>query len=175
MKTHITLVFLIIINTALSQQKIPDWFISNMEESIGTWVTDNKTYKNEKEPFDQYRMDWKWGVGKQSITGRLYGVINGKEQGTFWEFRQYWDFAKNKGIVVQYGGDGTIGIGPIILKEGNQTEMTQEFISPNGTKNIHGHRSTLIKGKLTTSSFDIKPDKTWKKRRTYIWYINKSK
>ncbi|GAA4274868.1 hypothetical protein GCM10022258_41640 [Aquimarina gracilis] len=146
-----------------------------MEQSIGTWITDNAVYKNENEPFDQYGMDWQWSIGKQSITGKLYGIINGKKQGVFWEFRQYWDFDTNKGIVAQYGTDGTIGIGPIVNKENYQTEMIQKFVSPNGSKTKHGHRSTLKNGKLTTSSFDISENGNWKKRRSYIWYITKNK
>ncbi len=174
MKTYITtLIFLVTTHITLSQQKIPDWFVENMEQSIGTWITDNKAYKNENEPFDQYGMDWEWGIGKQSIIGRLYGLIKGKKQGTFWEFRQYWDVAKNEGIVVQYGGDGTIGIGPITMKGKNQTEMTQEFVSPNASKTVHGHLSTLKDGILTTTSYDVSTNGDWKKRRSYVWYISK--
>ncbi len=176
MKTYITIfIFLISTHTIFSQQKIPDWFLENMEQSIGSWVTDNKTYKSKNEPFDQYGMDWKWGIGKQSITGKLYGLIKGKKQGTFWEFRQYWDFTKNQGIVVQYGSDGTVGIGPMTLKEENQTEMIQEFTNPNGNKNIHKHLSSLREGELITTSFDIQTNKTWKRRRSYIWHITKNK
>ncbi|GAA4276205.1 hypothetical protein [Aquimarina mytili] len=176
MKIYITaLVFLCISKISLAQQEIPDWFAKNMEESIGTWITDNSAYKNENEPFDQYGMDWQWGIGKKSITGTLYGIINGKKQGTFWEFRQYWDFGKNQGILVQYGGDGTIGIGPMIMNEDNQSELVQEFVSPNGKKNVHGHRSILKDGQLTTTSFDISEPKSWKKRRSYIWYSKSTK
>ncbi|WP_316929927.1 VOC family protein [Aquimarina macrocephali] len=175
MKAYITiLIFLISSQIVFSQQKIPDWFVKNMEQSIGSWITDNETYKSKNEPFDQYGMDWEWGIGKQSITGKLYGLINGKKQGTFWEFRQYWDFFKSQGIVAQYGSDGTVGIGPMTQKEGNQTEMIQEFISPNGSKNVHRHLSSLKEGELITTSFDIQSDKTWKKRRSYIWYITKN-
>ncbi len=174
MKTYIVMIlFFCITNITMSQQKIPDWFIKNMEESIGTWITDNSKYQNENEPFDHYGMDWEWGIGKQSITGRLYGLINGQKQGIFWEFRQYWDFTKNTGIVAQYGGDGTVGIGPMEVKQGNQTELTQEFVSPNGAKNIHGHKSTLKEGVLTTTSYDISKDGKWEKRRSYVWNIDK--
>ncbi len=176
MKTYITtLLFLSITTITLSQQKTPDWFVKNMEESIGTWITDNMAYKNEQEPFDQYGMDWQWGIGKQSISGTLYGLINGKKQGTFWEFRQYWDFGKNQGIVVQYGGDGTIGIGPMTMNKDNQSELIQEFVGPNGNNKVHGHRSTLKDGKLTTTSFDVSEDGTWKKRRSYVWTVKNTK
>ncbi len=176
MKTYITTALILLItNISFSQQKIPDWFLENMEQSVGTWITDNATYQNENEPFDQYGMDWQWGIGKQSIIGKLYGMINGKKQGVFWEFRQYWDFDKNKGIVAQFGGDGTVGIGPMIIKEANQTEMIQEFVSPNGNKTKHAHRSTLKDGTLTTTSYDILENGDWKKRRSYIWHIIKNK
>lgn len=170
----VSILFIFITNISISQQKIPDWFQKNLEQSIGTWITDNKAYQSKNEPFDQYGMDWKWGIGKQSITGTLYGLIKGKKQGTFWEFRQYWNFDKNQGVVVQYSSDGTIGIGPMTQKNDTETKLIQEFIPPTGEKNTHGHLSTLNGSELTTTSYDIDTDGTWKKRRSYIWYLVES-
>ncbi|WP_348772838.1 VOC family protein [Aquimarina sp. MMG016] len=172
MKTSIiSILFLFNTTIVLSQQKVPDWFQKNMEQSIGIWITNNTNYKSKNEPFDQYGMDWEWGIGKQSIKGTLYGLINGKKQGVFWEFRQYWDFENNHGIVVQYGSDGTIGIGPMTQKNDIETKLIQEFIPPTGEKNTHGHLSTLNDSELTTTSYDIDTNGNWKKRRSYTWHL----
>ncbi|MDY8137353.1 VOC family protein [Aquimarina sp. 2201CG5-10] len=171
MKTYIiSTLFLLITNLSFGQ-KTPDWFVDNMTQSIGTWITDNSSYKTKQEPFDQYGMDWEWGIGKRNITGKLYGLINGKKQGIFWEFRQYWDFDKNQGIIIQYGADGSIGKGPMILK-GNQLELVQDFISPEGKKTVHGHRSTLNKNIFISTSYDISANGHWQKRRSYTWYLS---
>ncbi|WP_109300288.1 hypothetical protein [Aquimarina sp. AU474] len=154
---------------SFAQPKVPDWFIKNMEQSIGTWVTSNDMYKNKNEPFDAYEMQWEWGVGKQSITGKLYGLIANKRQGFFWEFRQYWDVKKHQGTIVQYGGDGSIGIGPLVMKKDQFFELIQEFVSPKGEKTTHGHRSSFKKGKLTTTSYGISTNGKWTENRTYEW------
>ncbi len=170
----ISIPILILTTITHGQEKTPDWFTKNMEQSIGVWVTDNSVYKNEKEPFDQYGMEWNWGIGKQSLTGTLYGLINGKKQGTFWEFRQYWDFEKNQAMIIQYSFDGTIGKGPMYIKKGDQIEMKQDFMSPKGHKSIHGHRSILNGNKFISNSYDISIDGNWKKRRSYTWYLTKN-
>ncbi|WP_299211532.1 hypothetical protein [uncultured Aquimarina sp.] len=176
MKKIITSIpFLILTTIIYSQQKTPDWFTKNMKQSIGIWITDNSEYKSEKEPFDQYGMEWKWGIGKQSMRGTLYGLIKGKKQGTFWEFRQYWDFEKNQAMVIQYGVDGTIGKGPMIITKGDKTEMIQDFVSPEGIKSIHGHRSKLNGNKFTVISYDISIDGNWQKKRSYTWYLESIK
>ena len=169
MKSVLKLLTILFLSTASAQQKIPDWFVENMKASTGTWITDNTSYQNQNEPFDQYGMHWDWGVGKQSITGKLYGLINGKKQGVLWEFRQYWDYGKNRGVIIQYGADGTVGKGPLTLKNDQISELIQEFVAPNGKKTIHGHRSTLKDGELITTSFDIDSQGAWQKRRTYNW------
>ena len=59
--------------------EIPQWFLNDMESNIGVWITDNDTYVSENEPYTQYGMEWRWGIGKTSIIGRLFGVVDGKE------------------------------------------------------------------------------------------------
>ncbi len=172
MKNTTLLLFLMITFCvpAHSENTIPQWFQANMEASVGTWTASNAEYQSENEPIESYVMEWKWGIGKTSIIGGLYGLINGKKTGAFWEFRQYWDFEKQQGIVAQYGGDGTIGVGAITSDGDNGTSLDQVFISPDGTKKRHGHRSIMQVDKFTATSFDIGEDEKWVKRRSYIWY-----
>jgi hypothetical protein len=39
---------------------------------------------------DAYGITWEWGLNKKSPVDRLYGLRDGKEVGTFWEFREFW-------------------------------------------------------------------------------------
>ncbi len=165
------IVLALFISISAGAQQVPDWFITTLEGSVGSWVADNDTYQSEQEPFDQYAMDWEWGIGKQSIKGTLYGLINGEKQGTFWEFRQYWDHAGNHGVLVQYGPNGTVGSGPMVLENETETRLVQDFVTPDGKTTKHGHRSTLSAGKLVTTSFDIDADGKWTQRRTYTWKL----
>ncbi|WP_298902833.1 VOC family protein [uncultured Psychroserpens sp.] len=177
MKHTIKIMILFVISQTMAQNSstVPKWFQKNMEGSIGTWIADNATYKNESEPMTSYAMDWEWGVGKSSITGQLYGYIGDKKVGPFWEFRQYWDFEKNQGILIQYGIDGTVGIGPLKQISSNETELTQKFTSPSGVSNVHGHRSTLSLNSFTSSSFNINENGKWVADRSYTWKRAKKK
>ncbi len=156
-------------NLGIVHAQMPEWFKENMKQSIGNWVADNTAYQSEAEPFDQYGMEFRWGIGEQSMVGILYGLIDGKKQGVFWEFRQYWDYANNQGIIAQYGANGTFGFGPVKMIDENTNEVIQDFVSPQGEKTIHGHRNTLHQGELITQSYDISQEGEWKDRRSYTW------
>ncbi|WP_298894928.1 VOC family protein [uncultured Psychroserpens sp.] len=177
MKNTMKFILLLCISQTLAQTSntIPEWFQKNMEGSIGTWVADNAEYQNENEPMTSYAMDWKWGIGKTSITGELYGYIDDKKVGPFWEFRQYWDFKKNEGILIQYGSDGTVGIGPLKQISDSETELTQIFTTPSGVSTTHGHRSSLKPNTLTVSSFTIDANEKWTVNRSYTWKLTKAK
>ncbi len=157
-------------STAISAAP-PKWFSSNMQSLVGTWVTSNQAYKNENEPFEQYVLEWQWGVGKQSIQGTLYGVENDKKV-AFWDFRQYWDYQKNQGILVQYGINGTMGIGAMYLEDDKAIKIQQAFTDPTGKTTQEGHLSTLNNNEQTTTSYSISTDNQWNKKRTYIWHKN---
>ena len=171
MKNSIKIILLFFITQSLAQTttSIPEWFRKNMEGSVGTWVTDNSKYQNENETMTSYTIDWKWGIGKTSITGELHGYVGEKKVGTFWQFRQYWDFEKNEGIVIQYGMNGVVGKGPIKHISGNETEMVQIFTTPSGNSKTHGHRSKLNTEEFMSSSFNIDVNGKWNVDRTYLW------
>ena len=164
------MILVFFISTEIFSQKVPDWFQQNMKQTVGTWVTTNKEYQNENEPMESYGMNWKWGIGKQSIVGELYGFINNKKVGPFWEFRQYWDFNKNQGVLVQYAPNGTVGLGPLKVLENDMVEITQVFTTSNGGQSKHGHRSTLNGNEFISSSFLIDASGKWSKNRSYTWH-----
>jgi hypothetical protein len=147
----------------------PEWVPAYMADAIGTWVTDNRAYRSEQEPADAYGIEWSWGLGRRSLVGRLYGLQNGREIGTFWEFREYWHPADGQLVTSQFGADGTVGIGPHTRLANGSMEMVQRFSSPDGREWRTAHRSERRGDELTTRSFDVGPDGTWTDRRVYTW------
>ena len=179
MRTTITLVLVSILLAADSSGAsyesesalpIPDRVLANWEKLIGTWIADNEAYKSERDPVDAYGISWEWGLGKKSLVGRLYGIRDGKEVGTFWEFREFWHPGEGRVIATQHGSDGTYGAGPHEIGDDGTTEMLQTFYDPTtGAVFRVGHRSTLEGDVHTTRSFDVSPEGEWEERRTYVW------
>lgn len=150
-------------------QGIPDWFMQDLEANVGTWIADNSAYQGEQEPFEAYGLEWKWAIGKTSITGRLYALQEGKEVGPFWEFRQYWDNVEKKGIVAQYGGRGVMGSGEIRPLNDGRTELIQTFSLTDGRTWVEKHISKVTETQFTTTNFEKNEKDTWDEKRTYIW------
>ncbi len=150
--------------------KIPDWFLSELEANIGSWTTNNKKYQSEQEPYDGYRITWTWGNGNKSIVGKLYGLINGKPTTLFWEFRKYWDATKQSPCLIQFGSDGTIGIGHILRKDQNETQLEQIFTNPDGTQYKIGHKNHILSDtSYVGTSFAISEKGKWAENRSYTW------
>ncbi len=157
------------LSSAANADPIPDWVLANWEKLVGTWVADNEAYKNAEDTMDAYGIEWEWGLGKKSLVGRLYGIRDGLEAGTFWEFREFWHPGENRLIATQFGSDGTYGAGPHERKAEGATEMLQTFCPATGAPFRVGHRSKLEGDVHTTQSFDVSEDGLWKDRRTYVW------
>jgi hypothetical protein len=96
----------------MSPQPAPAVVTDNWERLIGTWIADNSAFKDANDTTDAYGIDWSWGLGRKSLIGRLYGIKDGKEIGTFWEFREFWDPGQGQVMATQFGGNGTYGVGP---------------------------------------------------------------
>jgi hypothetical protein len=155
---------------ATAARPAPDVVIATWEKLIGTWVADNSTFKNDVDTMDAYGIEWEWGLGKKSLVGRLYGVKDGKDVGTFWEFREFWHPGEARLIATQHAADGTYGAGPHDVKADGTSEMVQTFFDPGaGTTSIVGHRSKLEGDVHTTSSFNVDEKGVWTPRRTYVW------
>ncbi len=170
MKTILILLFLISANACFAQQDIPDWFIEHMSYSIGQWVTSNSDYKNEDEPYDQYLIEWIWGIGKKSTVGRLSGLINGQSVSDLWEYRQYWDPDSAKPVILQFGKSGMIGKGELNKLENEDLELQQVFTNVNKNKEVVGHRITKIdSSNYVGASFVVVENNKWEKIREYVW------
>lgn len=148
---------------------IPAWALEEMRGQVGRWIADNSAYRSEVEPYDAYGLEWHWGLGEKSLTGRLFGLRDGEEVGTFWEFRQFWHPGERKLTLQQFGGDGTVGIGVAMPLDGGELLLMQEFFAPDGTVQRVGHRSERRGDVNRTSSFDVTQDGGSRERRHYVW------
>ena len=132
-----------------------------MARSIGVWIADNSEYESEQEPFDQYGIEWTWGLGEKTIRGRLFSLNDGEEMSTFWEFIQFWQPAEQKVLVYQFGGDGMVGYGELESISANKTRLLQRFTSLDGSSFSAGHESATNGNEQTGSSFDVDADGNW--------------
>lgn len=152
------------------EEDIPAWVLDHLAQQVGRWVTDNAAYKGDQEPFDAYGLEWAWGLGEQSITGRLFGIQAGEEAGTFWEFRVFWHPGEQQLKLYQYGGNGAVGIGSIQRTGEHKTEALQTFFGPDGSSSQIGHREEIIDGAQHSQSFNIGEDGSWTINRSYVWH-----
>lgn len=157
--------------TSFGEGSIPQWIIDDWEfraQGDGIWVADNSKYRSEEEPFEAYGIEWKWGLGKKSLTGRLYCIQDGKDVRTVWTFLDFWDVQYSKLKLTQVGGDGTVGQGTMWLEEDGSTKSIQNFISPDGSSFTSGHQAKNINDESHISSFSVEGNE-WKPRRSYVW------
>jgi hypothetical protein len=149
----------------------PAWMQHEMESLTrdgGRWITDNAAYRGPDEPHDAYGLEWSWGIGRKTVRGRLFGLQGGRDVGTFWEFRMVWHPGRREVLLYQFGGDGTLGVGPMIALADGRTEAVQTFYAPDGTVARVRHLTRTDGDTHETSSFD-EDGSGWKPRRTYVW------
>ncbi|MEZ5344820.1 MAG: hypothetical protein R2681_04600 [Pyrinomonadaceae bacterium] len=157
-----------------TDDQMPEWLREHMEfmtAGTGRWTTDNSKYMSENEPFDEYGTEWKWGIGKKSIKGRLFGLKDNKEAGDFWEFYLYWHPQKRAAILQQLNSAGVFGSGEMRSVESGDavermTEMT--FFAPGGTQWKDLHKIRENRDEHNTVSFLLK-DGNWSRQREYVW------
>jgi hypothetical protein len=142
--------------------------MSRLASGTGRWVTDNRAFMSTGERYEQYGLDWSWGLGKQSLKGRLYGIIGGKEAGTFWEFRIFWHPGESRAVIEQFGSDGTYGVGPMTSDGTGGTRMDQTFYAPDGSTRRTGHASSWD-GEIHVSAQLEWRGGAWVKDRVYRW------
>lgn len=153
---------------------IPEWFFQDLAANVGTWITDNSNYQSTTEPHDSYAVEWQWGIGNTSITGRLYSIKDGKESGEFWQFRQYWDNLNNQAVIQQFGNHSVIGTGTMQYVKPGKTETIQTFSMADGTSWKVKHVNLLQDNVLTTTSYSLDKEQQWQENRTYQWHKQKS-
>ncbi len=173
MKKNISVSLLLIVSSLLFSQEnknIPEWFLSDLAKRVGIWRANNAKYQSESEPFDEYEIVWKWGVGQKIIYGELFGIKEGKRADKFWDLHEYWDLEINKGVIIQIGPDGTLAKGLSTAKIATDSfEVMQVIYTPYGQKINFGHRGVHMPGKQITKSYSISNDGLWEEKRAYEW------
>ena len=148
---------------------IPSWAMEHMEMNVGRWVADNSAYASNVEPIDSYVLEWEWGIGQQSLKGRLFGFNRGKPTDDFWEFRVFWHPGEEKLRILQFGGQGIVAEGEILWeKEGNYRSI-ETFYHPDGSIVKVGHRIEYDEREQYNCSFEIDEAGNWNERRCYTW------
>lgn len=162
---------------AEAHAEAPEWFSAHLEQMVageGRWVTDNSAYMSEQEPFDEYGLEWRWGLGKASVTGRLFGLNDGEEQGTFWQFRVFWHPGEGRAHIYQWGGNGAIAMGHLYSVGSNRVRLEQELMMPDGSVRRIGHDTVHEPGVQDGRSYNISADGTWKEDRHYVWHLKRA-
>jgi hypothetical protein len=155
----------------------PEWFVAHMAfmtQGSGRWITDNAPWLSEQEPWEAYGTEWKYGIGKASLTGRLFGLKDGKETGTFWEFRTWWHPGEKEVKAFQIGGGGAVALGTMLSTGPGISRATQTFFAPNGSSWSVGHDQTDSGTSHTTQSWNVAADGTWTKQRLYVWHLEQA-
>lgn len=166
-------IIVLLLGTQSAGAEPPDWFVKSLQRlapDTSIWVADNSAYRSANEQIDDYVMEWRWGLGKQSAVGRLYGRVDGEEVGTYWEFRMYWHPEEEAAYLQQFGVDGTFGTGKMEPDGEHSDRLTQTFYGANGSTMRVGHKTEHSADSNTGTSFDILPDGSWQERRTYTWH-----
>jgi len=150
----------------------PAWYREHnefMTRGGGVFHTDNSRHRSATEPWDQYGLAWEKGPSGQTVHGRLFGLRDGVDGGTFWEFWVYWHPGDGKAYIVQVGGDGTLGVGTLEPPGANGKARSEAtFHHPDGTSTRVAHEVENAGDTHATASFDW-VDGAWQPRRTYVW------
>jgi hypothetical protein len=115
-------------------------------------------------------MAWEKGPSRQTLRGRLFGIRDGKDVGTFWDFHVFWHPGEGKAFISQVGADGTLGMGTLEPPSADGSARSEATIySVDGTTTRIAHvvrnRGDIHAGE----SFDW-VDGTWQPRRSYVWH-----
>ena len=150
----------------------PAWLQAHMAHAVAggaAWRADNSAYRSEAEPWEAYGLRWQWGPGRTSMTGRLYGIRDGKEDGTSWEFRAFWHPGERKAFIHQYGAGGAVGIGTLSASGDAAVRSEQTFFAAGEPPRREAHDYvTTGPAEHRTTSFAW-ADGAWQPRRTYVW------
>lgn len=165
-------IFLLLISTRTigQEERLPRWVSDHFNFQIGIWKADNRDFKNENEPFTDYRIEWQYGEIKSHVYGSLTGWIHDQKIATLWEFHQYYNPRTQTIDIWQIGWNGTIGTGVFTFSSPQRIELIQEFTSMAGFSRTEKHTYERPDEKLEiTTSFEMDVLQNWSEKRTYRW------
>ena len=152
----------------------PDWFLADlaaMTREGGRWIATNET-RNDQTPYDQYGLEWQLSPDGTSMTGRLFGIMDGREVGDFWQFRQFWHPQENRAYVMQWGGGGMYGVGVLTPLGASSGMLEQTLYLPDGNTFGVGHMFRFDgPNARVTEQYDILPEiGSWRLNHTLVWH-----
>jgi hypothetical protein len=159
-----------------AESTLPAWYareLATLTRDSGRWIADNRAFENTNEPYDAYGVEWRGTADGRGLTGRLFGLQDGREVGEFWQYRIHWDAKEQRAIVQQFASFGVIGIGTFagFDRDGRPgTLMEQTFTAPDGRQWRELHESWFESGVHVTRSHDWR-DGGWSAKRTYRWML----
>ena len=163
--------------------EMPAWFLQEMESQVGVRKASNAKYQSENEPFSDYVIEWTWGIGKDKVNGRMYGIKDDQPTYDFWEFKMYWDADRKQARLIQWGNGGMLADGFIRQagedhvsgQEAGQTESIQTLSSPHMASRLERHLNTPTAEGLITTSYSKDEQGEWQAQRSYLWVKQKDK
>jgi len=154
---------------------LPAWVQKDWEHATqdsGTWIAENP-HKDENTPYDAFGLEWKWGLGKKTLRGRMFVIRDGKEIGTLWEYLSYYHPQEKRVVLNQFGSDGTYSTGSMKEIGEGKTEYVQRFFRPDGGTMQVGSRAERRAGEVHMQTFTINKAGAWENQRNYIWKLRK--
>lgn len=150
----------------------PAWWpghVDFMTRGGGTRVTPNPAGADDAAVPDAYGMQWTSVNDGTGMTGRLYGLEDGRETAEFWSFRAFFHPGRGVVVVEQWGGPGLYGRGETTASAPGRGETDQTFWLPDGRAWREGHRSLEDGDTYQTEVFDIGADGVWTRRDANVW------
>lgn len=150
----------------------PPWFqaeLTRLTQGTGRWIADNSPYVSDTETIEAYGTEWRWSLGRAGVTGRLFGLVDGAEVATYWEYRLYWDGAAQQAVTEQFGANGAYGRG-YMVGFGEGTLADQTFTGPDGNQWRDLHHAWFEGSTHVTRSYGW-AEGAWVPRRTYRWEL----
>lgn len=148
---------------------LPQWWadhVAFVSRDGGTWVTPNTT-ADPNAP-DAFGMEWRASHEGRVLTGRLYGLRDGRESAEYWTFREFWHPGEGRAIVQQWGGPGVYGVGESRWENGEGV-LDQTFWLPDGRSWREGHRNRERGDEYETNAFDIDAQGVWMLTDARVW------
>lgn len=151
----------------------PGWMQEHMAAMVTgdtlRWITDNRQWQNEDEPFSDYCLRFWWGPGRKSLRGALFAIHEGKETGNMWFYSLYWHPGQQKVILAQIGGNGVYGEGEMQLRPDGVFDTHQDFWTLEGSHSEVRHEERFEGATRQVGLSSTLTDGVWKPGREYTW------
>ena len=174
-RTLLLLLFAVVPTGARGQTASPELeaYRSDLEYSTrdgSWWWTSNAGQARSGGEPEAFGMRTWADHGGISATGCMWTIRNGRTDAVVWIFHQGWDGAEEQPFFYQSHatGQGT-GMGHLTAREGDTTEMVQDFWWSNGVHQRMKHRSSRLNEDSYVGESLTWTDGAWRADRTYTW------